>query len=601
MTDSRLMRSTTSVLSLGCCCSRHVANRGPVTAPAPPAPDRARREPRAAPDTTGSAGTTGTSGSVGTTGSAGTTGDAGTTGTAGSVGTTGDAGTTGTAGSVGTTGDAGTTGTAGRGGATVRRDQRGHDRRGGSRRKCRQRGRHGRRDNRHRWRGGNDDRRLCAPHDDAQRCRRRGGHEDHVQRQRRLVLVSGRARHRRHQGWQADHRLCRQRRESRTGNIEAVVYDLAAGTKIGPTKIGNLSVDDHNAPAFNIRPDGKYVATWATHRTDCNTYYSIFDGSAWAAQKTFDWKTQGCPWDGDPTHMITYNNLWYMGSTLFDVSRSVGTSPNLLASTDDGQTWSYYGRLTYTPLTGYVAGYYKYWGNNTDRIDWIGTEAHPRDANTSLWHGYASGGKIYNSTGTVVDDALAGTSATTSAKNVDQYTAVFKTGSTVNGVKLEHAWNHDVVRYADGTIAVLGQARVTGTGTDDPDKRLLYFRFDGTTWKTTYLAKAGTKLYAAEQDYTGLGALVPDDPTTIYISTPFNPTTDTMASGGKREIWRGTTCDNGATFKWTPVTANSTKDNIRPIVPKWDATHTALLWMQGTYSTAQSYSMAIVGVLTTKP
>ena len=58
---------------------------------------------------------------------------------------------------------------------------------------------------------------------------------------------------------------------------------------------------------------------------------------------------------------------------------------------------------------------------------------------------------------------------------------------------------------------------------------------------------------------------------------------------------------NGTTFKWTPVTANSTKDNIRPIVPKWDASHTALLWMQGTYSTAQSFSMAIVGVLTTKP
>ena len=381
------------------------------------------------------------------------------------------------------------------------------DRRGGSRRKCGQRGRNGRRDDRHRWRGGTTT--ACAPPTTTL------SGADAVAGTKITFNDNG--------GWcwYQDERAIVDTKAgkliigsvgsggNRTGNIEAVVYDLAAGTKIGPTKIGNLSVDDHNAPAFNIRPDGKYVATWATHRTDCNTYYSIFDGSAWAAQKTFDWKTQGCPWDGDTTHMITYNNLWYMGSTLFDFSRSVGTSPNLLASTDDGQTWSYYGRLTYTPLTGYVAGYYKYWGNNTDRIDWIGTEAHPRDANTSLWHGYVSGGKIYNSTGTVVDDALAGTSATTSAKNVDQYTAVFKTGSTVNGVKLEHAWNHDVVRYADGTIAVLGQARVTGTGSDDPDKRLLYFRFDGTTWKTTYLAKAGTKLYAAEQDYTGLGRWSP--------------------------------------------------------------------------------------------
>ena len=50
-----------------------------------------------------------------------------------------------------------------------------------------------------------------------------------------------------------------------------------------------------------------------------------------------------------------------------------------------------------------MAGYYKYWGNNTDRIDFVGTEAHPRDVDTSLCHGYIQGGKVYNSAGTVVD------------------------------------------------------------------------------------------------------------------------------------------------------------------------------------------------------
>ena len=38
-------------------------------------------------------------------------------------------------------------------------------------------------------------------------------------------------------------------------------------------------------------------------------------------------------------------------------------------------------------------------------------------------------------------------------------------------------------------------------------------------------------------------------------------------------------------------------DNIRPIVPKWDASHTALLWLRGTYSTAQSYAMKVVGTI----
>jgi len=387
---------------------------------------------------------------------------------------------------------------------------------------------------------------------------------------------------------------------SRNGYQEAVIYDIAGATKKLYTLSSGLAsnVDDHNAPALLVRPDGKYFAMWSGHRSDCLSRSSIFDGTAWSSEKKFDWAGAGCPWAGASTNMVTYSNPWYIGTDIFAGVRSVGTDPAILTSSDNGATLSYYGRLMATKQTGYVAGYFKYWGNNTDRIDFVGTEAHPRDKDTSLFHGYIKDGKVYDSLGAVKDDELKDPNSTTStAVDINTYTPVFKTGSTIGGVKLEHAWNHDIVRYADGTIAILGQARVTGTGSDDPDKRMLYFRFDGTSWKATYLAKAGTKLYPDEQDYTGLGALVPDDPTTIYISTPYNPSTDMMASGAKREIWRGTTCDNGATFKWTPVTANSTKDNIRPVVPKWDATHTALLWMQGTYSTAQSFKTSIVGII----
>jgi hypothetical protein len=32
-----------------------------------------------------------------------------------------------------------------------------------------------------------------------------------------------------------------------------------------------------------------------------------------------------------------------------------------------------------------------------------------------------------------------------------------------------------------------------------------------------------------------------------------------------------------------PITRNSTFDNIRPIMPKWDDPRTVLLWMRGSY------------------
>jgi hypothetical protein len=378
---------------------------------------------------------------------------------------------------------------------------------------------------------------------------------------------------------------------SRNGDIEVVISDLAGAS---PKKftLGRLDPDDHNAPAFVVRPDGKYAAMWAGHRQDCNSYYSVFDGSAWAAQKKFDWAPKGCPWDSAMSQKITYSNLWYLSaeSKLYSAVRSVNTSPNLLTSSDDGGTFGYYGRLTATPTTGYVAGYYKYWGNGSDRIDFVATEAHPRDADTSLFHGYYQGGKVYNSAGTAIDDNV----GDASAQNIDKFTKLFAAGTTIKGVKLEHLWNHDMVRYADGTIAVIGQGRVSGTGSDDPDKRMIYARFDGTAWKTTYLGKAGKKLYPAEQDYTGLSALHPDNPHILFISTTIDPRDDTT-NLGKHEIFQGVTCDNGATFKWAPITEKSTVDNLRPVVPKWDSSHTLLLWMKGTYNTAQSFSTKIVG------
>jgi hypothetical protein len=387
---------------------------------------------------------------------------------------------------------------------------------------------------------------------------------------------------------------------SRKGNVEVVSYDLASKSKQAPYKLGNLSVDDHNAPAFAILPDGRYVAMWAGHNEDCYSYYSFFDGSAWSAAKKYDWTGKGCPWTvNGNARKATYSNLWLMSTEnmVYSGVRSVATSPNLLAMSTQGtgDTFDYYGRLTSTKAVGYVAGYYKYWGNGTDRIDFVATEAHPRDDDTSLYHGYIKGGKTYNSTSsTPIDDKL----NDADAKDISNYTQVFKTGSTINGVKLERAWNHDLVRYDDGTIAFLWQARVSGTGSDDPDKRMLYARFDGTAWKLTYLAKGGSHLYSEEQDYIGLGALHPDDPHIIYISTAFDPRDSTAKTQTtKREIYQGITCDNGATFKWTPVTQGSSVDNLRPIVPKWDASHTALLWMRGTYVKAQEYTMKIVGTI----
>jgi hypothetical protein len=105
-------------------------------------------------------------------------------------------------------------------------------------------------------------------------------------------------------------------------------------------------------------------------------------------------------------------------------------------------------------------------------------------------------------------------------------------------------------------------------------------------------------MYSSEQDYVGLGALHPNDPNILYISTPFDPRDDTNLN--VREIFKGVTADSGTTWTWTPITQKSVRNNFRPIVPAWDENNTALLWWRGTYLSAQNYDAAVVGLVERK-
>jgi hypothetical protein len=175
-----------------------------------------------------------------------------------------------------------------------------------------------------------------------------------------------------------------------------------------------------------------------------------------------------------------------------------------------------------------------------------------------------------------------------------------------------HEWTTDLALDASGhpyglitarggdTSAIIG----TPAGNNYNDHRLWYTHFDGAAWQSHEVARLGAQLYGSEEDYTGNGSVVPGDPNTIYISTPYDPAVS-LASPAvyldpvshKHEILKGVTADGGATWSWTPITQNSTYDNLRPIVPAWDSTHTAVTWFRGTYTSAQNIDAAVVGLV----
>lgn len=384
---------------------------------------------------------------------------------------------------------------------------------------------------------------------------------------------------------------------ARNGNVESVIYDLNTGLS-ERTSLLKTGCDDHNTPAFIIRPDGKYLTMYAQHYDLYNSRYQIYNESGWSGEYRFDWTTI----PGGTDYTIAYSNLYYLAEEgrMYNFARANHRSPNFIYSDDQGDNWYFGAQLSTNNTHSYNKGYYKYWGNGTDRIDFICTEEHPRDGKTSMYHAYIQGEKVFRTDGVLADVDLYSDAYIPS---FEDFTLIFADSTVIDGKAMRKVWNADLVRYANGEIAAILTARINNAtnGGDfgiNPDHAFIYCRYNQSEWSYTYLGQAGKKMYGSEADYTGLGALDPDDPNTIYISTHVDPRDDQDIT--YREIFKGITEDDGASWTWIPLTWNSTVHNFRPIVPKWNEQNTALLWCRGMYSAAQNFNAVIVGLLETE-
>ena len=398
----------------------------------------------------------------------------------------------------------------------------------------------------------------------------------------------------------------------RDGNINVTIWDVVSGSGPRYTLMTNLTSfgggDDHNAPGLLVMANGHYLAMYTGHNADKLTIYRTYDPvtGSWSPPATNDWSTQ----PGGDNFNTTYSNpnkVTAEGRTYNFARSNGGGSPNSIVSTDFGTNWIYGGELTTNNIPGYVQGYFKYWGNGVDRIDFICTEAHPRDYDTSMYHGFVSNGMSFDSFGVIKDTNIFDKVTIPHPQN---FTPVFLAGTVKPpGQTNYRSWNDDICRYPDGTIECIITARINDNtqGNDaniNPDHAFFFCRFDRTNWTSSYLCQAGYKLYSSEADYVGLGCLNPNDPTTIYLSTKFDPravqpgVTDTnQPYTTVHEIWKGVTTDHGATFTWTPITQNSFRENFRPIMPLWDNDDSALLWFRGTYTSAQIVDGAVLGIV----
>ncbi|HVM62957.1 MAG TPA: BNR-4 repeat-containing protein [Verrucomicrobiae bacterium] len=369
------------------------------------------------------------------------------------------------------------------------------------------------------------------------------------------------------------------------GNVELSALDLADGARRTLVLQEHLEQDDHDGPALLVLPDGRYLAAWSKHNQEPRVYFRIsarpHDPFAWATMTELVTPGVKGNWSGGN---FTYCNPFRLAGEngrLYLFHRGMDQDPNYLVSDDNGATWTYGGKLCFDRHT--YSPYAKYASNGRDTIHFIVTEDHPRNFDNSLYHGFIRGRKIFGSDGQLI--APLATSSNTSV-HITDLTRLYQGGHT------NVAWMTDIRLDDRGRPVVLFTTKTDGAGLPPGqgglDHRFHYTRWDGRRWIEHEIAHAGQRLYAGEDDYTGLGAIDPQDTSVVYLSSDADLTTGQpliSAADGRRhhEIFRGETRDGGATWKWTPITANSTMDNLRPLVPVWRDHRTALVWMRGTY------------------
>jgi len=377
----------------------------------------------------------------------------------------------------------------------------------------------------------------------------------------------------------------------RTGDVEALVYDFRSEELTKVELYDRLQADDHNSPVFAVRPDGRLLTVFAQHGDENRFYYRI----SWTDDLT-GWGPVRQYIPSESTR-ITYSNLHVLtgeANRIYNFFRGLDDSykPSYVYSDDLGETWTTGNVFIDVPTQARHRPYVRYKSNGEDAIHIVYTEGHPRVYDNSVYHVYYADGDLHNSDGRVIRSLAEGLT------RPEEGTRIFRGDSSrvpwVVDLELDSHGNP----YVAYSVQVGSAGLPPGKGGDD--LRYRYARWNGRDWEDHSLAYAGTRLYAGEDDYSGLVALDPDDPNVLYISTNADPVTGEpliSETDGERhyEIYRGLTDDRGVTWRWTSVTQNSEEDNLRPVVPEREEGRTFLLWLRGEYRSYTDYSLEVVG------
>jgi hypothetical protein len=355
------------------------------------------------------------------------------------------------------------------------------------------------------------------------------------------------------------------------GNVDVGRMSLRTGGWAQARLRGPINIDDHSNPSLVETPNGRLIAFYSPHSgrltSDSHMWYRVA-------------KRPGGVVDWGPEHVVpfntpgplgyTYPNPVWVGRTLYLFWRGGNWNPTF-SRTADLRTWAPARQL----LSG-IRGerpYVKYDGyRNSIRFAYTGS--HPDSRNTDLYFGELKGAYLRS----------AGGRRLWSRRHLP---FDYRRGERIYSARTAGpAWVWDIAHDRNGNPVVVYttiQSRAQHT--------YRYARWTGHGWYDRALAKAGPAI-DHDPGYSGGVTLDHTDPDVVFMS---------RFRDGRFEIERWETRDQGHTWAIQRLTANSTRDNIRPFVPRGTSGDRVLLWNWGTYNRFTDFSDLVVMLRTQLP
>jgi hypothetical protein len=366
------------------------------------------------------------------------------------------------------------------------------------------------------------------------------------------------------------------------GSVRIGAYDHDAGSFVVATLHHSMERNDHVNPSILILPDGRLMAFYCPHVRVPGTGESLMgmfyrvseapeDITSWGPERQLATNTPGS-WG------YTYANAVQLeaeGERMFLFWRGGNAQPSMSLS-DDGEYWTYAHTLF---RSGGRRPYAKYVSDGRSTIHFAFTDGHPRgEPENSVYYAYYEGGAFYRADGARIAD-LDGLPLTP-----EQLDRVYD--ATAHGAR---AWIWDIALDPDGRPVI-----VYATFPEEDDHRYRYATWDGARWSDHEICASGAWFPEPIPDargrryylyYSGGVSLDHVDPSVVYLSREIN---------GVHEIERWATPDGGRTWESEPITCGSSKDNVRPVVPRNRAPGgPRVIWMHGDYDHYTRYETSL--------